>query len=118
MGQQDRGEPRAKKKKRRLPSAQQQQQQQGDAAAGAVQKTRPPAQAAPVSCPADVTEALARAVRTGHRTLCVLLSDEPDAGACVWGLAPGPWKAKDTLRHREHARASRRVERCTAPAID
>lgn len=75
----DRGVPKPNKKKRRLSD--------GAPAGGgingtaAVQKGKvAAATGSALSCPAVVTRALARAVETQQRTLCVLLSDAPDAG--------------------------------------
>jgi len=78
----DRGEPKPHPsgKKRRLSD--------GGAGAGrsnglAVQKAKASTGPA-LSCPAAVTRALARAVEARQRTLCVLLSDAPDAGTYGW----------------------------------
>jgi hypothetical protein len=48
-------------------------------------RERAAAAAAPpaLSCPATVTRVLGRAVEARQRTLCLLLSDAPDAGMCV-----------------------------------
>lgn len=71
----------------------------GGAAAAAVPKQKRPLSAAAggstLSCPAAVTRALARAVDSQQRTLCVLLSDAPDAGTILFRMG---WDATHSIQ--------------------